>query len=785
MRNLSAVVRPLVACVACGTLLGGPASPGARASEQPNGTWVGSVCPSESEEGEGCDLGPVVSVSVMATPGQPGDLLQFRWRATDGAVFDRNASSTTWRLPAGPGLHFVYVLVSNGKGAYTEARAVVNTDTIGTPLRQRPTGRQYLAPPSEPVTTGTYQSFSAVPDTTFAIVSTDPNVSYQSPVVRSDLRDRFAISGIPPTAWKRLALVVDGVSSPLSYDNNNQDDGFSGGTSGEYYPDQRPLGASFAVEGFIAATPAVPSGVPGLGARGLLALSDGYSPCGTINEFFGIQVTPSVSGVVGGAPTGPVRADFGTGGGSSATYESGQNLLILDNLSSAPSLDDLATVTARCEGATQSLTFPFYNNLGGGYYGVTNFNVTFADSSKPKIHAISVTLDGQIVGQEPPQPPSTFPSEGLPSREAFFSELGVDSRLSACRYYEAIGIGDCDTSTQTLKNAINFEDWKRATGMAPYARAGRHEVTAAFVNRMDLNLARNHHAISYGPQNTAAYVCNGLGPSFDAVDGDDDVTNSVSNAVAGLNRIACVAMDYISTPGVNGGKPFTRFIIFGPDGRVLPSINLDGRAEKFVPGVCVACHGGSNYAGHFADNGTGLPDLGSHFLPYDAGNFLFSSLPGYRGRDQEAAIKKLNLIVLNGAGPTTAEVNLIRGWYGTDLSKPTLDRSYTPSDWANQEAASNGVVHQVYHQVVAPMCRTCHTAMPERFNLDDFFDLQYNPDYPIDSQLLHSHVLGEHYQPMPNSLVTYNRFYSTVGTSNDLLKLWNSFRCYVRTGTGC
>src|SRR5207249_2907768 len=112
----------------------------------------------------------------------------------------------------------------------------------------------------------------------------------------------------------------------------------------------------------------------------------------------------------------------------------------------------------------------------------------------------------------------------------------------------------------------------------------------------------------------------------------------------------------------------TRFIIFGPDGRVLPSINLDGRAEKFVPGVCVACHGGSNYAGHFPEDGTGLPDLGSHFLPYDAGNFLFSSAKGYGEHDQEAAIKQLNLIVLHGTRPTVGESNLIYGWYGQDLS---------------------------------------------------------------------------------------------------------------------
>jgi hypothetical protein len=74
------------------------------------------------------------------------------------------------------------------------------------------------------------------------------------------------------------------------------------------------------------------------------------------------------------------------------------------------------------------------------------------------------------------------------------------------------------------------------------------------------------------------------------------------------------------TSGVNGGRPFTRFLIFGPNGRLLPSINLDGEGEKFVPGSCVACHGGDHYAGSFPTTSSPSPDIGAHFLPYDTGS---------------------------------------------------------------------------------------------------------------------------------------------------------------------
>ena len=69
--------------------------------------------------------------------------------------------------------------------------------------------------------------------------------------------------------------------------------------------------------------------------------------------------------------------------------------------------------------------------------------------------------------------------------------------------------------------------------------------------------------------------------------------------------------------------------------------------------MCVACHGGDRYAGRFPEDGSGSADIGAHFLPYDTGNFLFSSAAGLAETDQAAAIYALNQNALQ-AGPTTA-----------------------------------------------------------------------------------------------------------------------------------
>ena len=224
-------------------------------------------------------------------------------------------------------------------------------------------------------------------------------------------------------------------------------------------------------------------------------------------------------------------------------------------------------------------------------------------------------------------PPTGFPSDNVPDPEHFLSYKGIDSRGSACQYYKAIGaVKGCDAHG-IFVGAINVEDWKRTVKIGSYAAPGTTEYVATFINQVDLNLTRNHHSISYGPNHTAAYVCNHLGPpSLDSTQAE--INTAIDNAVAGKNLVACVMMDSIATAGVNGGKPYTRFLIFGPSGELLPSINLDGRREKFVPGVCVACHGGDKYVGRFPENGGGGANIGSHFLPYDIGNFAFSDKPG-------------------------------------------------------------------------------------------------------------------------------------------------------------
>jgi hypothetical protein len=79
--------------------------------------------------------GRPIKVSVTASTFS-GHTLHYHWRATDGRIDDVDASTTHWRLPGGPGIHFAYVLIEDGMGGFAESRIAVNTDQSASTLQR-------------------------------------------------------------------------------------------------------------------------------------------------------------------------------------------------------------------------------------------------------------------------------------------------------------------------------------------------------------------------------------------------------------------------------------------------------------------------------------------------------------------------------------------------------------------------------------------------------------------------------------------------------------------------
>src|SRR5437588_35913 len=702
--------------------------------------------------------GPTVTISVQASDTSSATL-HYRWRSTDGAIQDVDATTTTWTLPTGPGIHFAYVLVSNGLGGYTEKRLAVNTDGVSSTSESEARPVPYIAPPAAAPTGETYRSSVLwgttntngiehdvhAPDVSVYMQDTITNATYPATgPVKSDLRGEYLISNLPPGNAYAAFCQPPGRPAPTPC------------SAAFFFTNNLPMPT--------VATTDYLSSAPGFDGQsfllsGTLTLQDG-SPCGTLNEFFGVHVT---------ATARLLDANDQPMGTSVRMNELGDYSLVFNFLLPPP-----ASVLLSCEGAPALKVQILQEAFSLGEIGTT----ILPNVSAPLVQSMTATRNGSTIASVNFLLPAPLPSDIVPRADAFLAEKGLDTRMGACQYYKAIGaVSGCDAAGNLIA-PITFQDWKRAVKFGPYAQRGVPTFFASYINKVDLNLARVHQSISYGPNQTAAVVCNHLGPPDFFNSPQAEIDTAVDNANHNKNLVACVAMDYTVSQGVNNNQPFVRFLIFGPSGQLLPSVNLDGRREKFVPGTCVVCHGGDHYAGKFPEDGSGAANVGGHFLPYDTGNFEFSSKLGLRAQDQEQQIYFLNQNVLK-AGPTPAEQALINGWYANQPGfRKVLNKTYIDSSWPDRATDPNA--YNFYQDVYARSCRTCHVALVEGFNFDHYQNITPGSshffraeapeiDVPItvcggDSQIFRDHS-------MPNSLLTFNRFWlsadPTANTTGD------------------
>lgn len=115
----------------------------------------------------------------------------------------------------------------------------------------------------------------------------------------------------------------------------------------------------------------------------------------------------------------------------------------------------------------------------------------------------------------------------------------------------------------------------------------------------------------------------------------------------GENLVACVAMEHSPTPGVSGGRSFTGIPgIRTGRSKALPSVNLDQRGEKFLPGVLRHLPRCAPRLYRFDDENPSMsPDLGT-VPPFDLDNFAYASNGPLSRAGQEAQFRSLNLTLL-------------------------------------------------------------------------------------------------------------------------------------------
>jgi hypothetical protein len=243
------------------------------------------------------------------------------------------------------------------------------------------------------------------------------------------------------------------------------------------------------------------------------------------------------------------------------------------------------------------------------------------------------------------------------------------------------------------------------------------------------------------------------------------------------------AIEWTSTPCIPNYDPadcdstgtikFAKYYNFSSkDGTRQLTVDLDGHGQKAMPGVCISCHGGrgdpltppdvtGNPRFPLVEN---LPsrkrgDVGAHLHGQNVDSFTYSTdQPGFAKSDMQPFLADFNQWILctypsptpgatvtnSAAGtpwgscvrPTAGQnewqgtaAEMIQTWYGGPSMPGPFSDTYVPSGWtsATTIAGTTFAPIDLYKNVVAPYCRTCHILRGTK-NQDDINFFNYgNP----------------------------------------------------------
>jgi hypothetical protein len=474
--------------------------------------------------------------------------------------------------------------------------------------------------------------------------------------------------------------------------------------------------------------------------------------CGIRNEFFTLSVSDSAKPNL---LSGPITAsaqllDTGNNPLSSPfpVNHYGDYLIVRSPLGA--NTNGKVRIVCEQAGDKDSSTFVILAN------GPTKAPSVVVANRRPVIKSLTASINGRDVSRpDLPRPKTLLQEMDLaPGDDAFLTYKGVDTRKSACAYYHKIGaIQGCDPNGFPTGAQLTLDQWRKQFNLSPFhnGNPAEPEFKAIYINKQDLNLGRDMQGIKLQDGALAYNVCNYPGPQ-DVSDplgspkliGEEtqaDIDLAIENTRRGIGKIACVAMDYSVSPGLNNGNPFVKFYTFSPTGKLLLSISLDGRREKFMPGSCVACHGGDNYGGKFPDDysqtnptGSGQANIGSYFLPFDIANFYFSSSdPSLSRSTLLLPLRRMNELLASVPGnPPTKPIAddlkflISTRWY--PASNTDHEQTFpAPSAYSNQQVTGTGTSSctschaqggssgpydavAIHAQVIAPACQICHTS---------------------------------------------------------------------------
>lgn len=400
-----------------------------------------------------------------------------------------------------------------------------------------------------------------------------------------------------------------------------------------------------------------------------------------------------------------------------------------------------------------------------------------------------------------------------------FATSQINSREFADAYYATVDPLDMRTT---------LEDWQQVNRFQ--TTPPEQIINAVFRDALDLGYGRDMYALEHDcgiaiyednyvvqlePGDASTY-----GPiNLDAAIERDRRFLEVSNAVefgppggeiSGLcsDRSKWVVSYYTFAPPEN---------LLDEDGGPCPTgaqcrlkeVDFDGRGNKFMPGVCVVCHGGTlqppadgdtDFFGgtdlDFASAAAHVSIKSSSFNLLNPSSLEFSERPGFtfeEQRDNIVAVNGLVSQVYASQATRTDSVTDQGNWspafaqevLGGLMEAPVQAMSdFVPTGWRASAGAPDGA-DELYKEVIEPYCLGCHILRGNRVgenglpntegaNAVNFSSYEKFLSY---AELTKELVFRE--GNMPLSLISFSRFWEDTDATQllaDTLELDDAFR---------
>jgi hypothetical protein len=341
----------------------------------------------------------------------------------------------------------------------------------------------------------------------------------------------------------------------------------------------------------------------------------------------------------------------------------------------------------------------------------------------PNLTAVSPTVaSSQCLGSEPrpstddcrasvpgPELPLPDPPTGTGPQNPFFQRK-TSTAQDADTYYKMIDPlqDEADGAPpQSRRGTLGgFWDTNHFTPEGRGTTVGDTNYSARYLNGGDLGFGRAMECVKDGT-NVACCVTNYGYGNQDCCDVATATQVEAPGKAGAPPARATVCMEYSPQDGAPDQTPIVKFYAYlgAARGTALSKFADLGPGPRYLPGLCLNCHGGSWRPGQNQGHTTG--DASAYFLPFDLATFGFASDPGKRRADQEAVFKNLNFLVRDTTHPSPAIVELINNWYTSD---GTTAREPLPKGWQGLPACTGGQASDLYTKVIAFSCRTCHVA---------------------------------------------------------------------------